>query len=520
MRRVCFVLGLVLIGCKRPHAAPSRPDATVMDVAREVGGADVAPDRGRPVPDVAPLVPTRPAVAGPWRSLPRLALSEEATLAAWDAPPDLDGDGLEDAVRAVRWDPLVARCVSAPRDCPSYDDAEHQEHPITTLALALSLSGDHTDADAGRTWRLAGVRRIGPLPEAPTRSRWTGVTFAEFGPAVMTVSSVESSDGSVSDIADIVDLYVGVGLERHVGTVIHHCTREPGHAPTRSGTLSVAMPAWAPLVWRAAMAHPFSSCEAPSELFDQSLARPLTQGISVTVASREPVAADGRVTVVRAGDGFAAVDARPRHREDAPWPEDLSVFTMTHGCSTDRLEYRGADRHRCRLELRRDDGPLPGCLDGASTLDPTGPVPVALVGGGDAGALELVFARAGALLSATLPPDCRTAHHHLDALSASGPLAPGSSASPDARSVITASGMDVWLWEQGRRLPVLLNPPGGVLPRGTLRAIYRIDATHAAAVLSRELLVFSWAQSSVVDEVPDEAPVTEAEFLRALRGVQ
>ena len=277
---VLLVLGGCTRGGTRPLPRPMPVDATVpetsiqrLDVPRSESGRS---DAGSPA---------RARMPAGWRRMPRVVLAGATLRGTWDDAPDLDQDGQPDRLVAVEAREGPVRCLPSDPDhpCPTLPAPGDGDELLVAFVARLSTEEPYgldrprdgtADADTPQTGRLIGLRRIGPVPAS---TRFEGFEFAEFGPGVMARAILVSAGGEgTSDTLDVVDLFVGAALERYVGAVLQHCTRRPTSAG-RTGAIAVSVPALTPLVWRAALAHPFSGCPARAEVFDASLAGPTSR---------------------------------------------------------------------------------------------------------------------------------------------------------------------------------------------------------------------------------------------------
>ena len=295
----------------------------------------------------------------------------------------------------------------------------------------------------------------------------------------------------------------------------------------RHGALSVAVPSLAPLVWRAATSHPYSGCAVGVDALDIALGVPLLGEVQVgaVVTARAPA---NRALAIAVTGGHARVVPHG-DRDPTTWGDPLAfgplrVFDMTRGCQWDTVRYE-RDGRRCRVNIPRHDDPLPGCETRVSPLDPEPPralwlhahLGVVLDGGAPTEPLHLVFARGGALWDATFPLTCQ-GEHRAHASSWSGEAPAGVAVSPRGDSVLFGTGDDLWLFTRGRRVPYLLNPPGGVLPRLDVRAVAFVDDTHVAAVLSGQFVTFELTVPAEGGGVPDALALDAAEVSRVLRA--
>lgn len=518
--RRAVVAALWLAGCpRRPPPAPPPADVVdVFDVAAPQGDTPTPePDVARPA-DVAD-VPRAVARGGPWRNLPRVDLTGITPLGRWDDAPDRDGDELPDVVLAVHWNSVASRCtpVNALRSCPRPDPEDpgpDARDGALTLGYLTQYSGDASEGDAGPpVARVLGTRRVwraGSTPLATLR----GVEFTEFGGGVITRAVLEVTDGAgASDVIDVADLFVGAGAERHVGAMVHHCRTPRRGAAVRGGSLALWDFTLAPLVFRAAMAHPFSGCAAELAPWERDVAAAFSDGLTVTVTHDEPVSARvPRVGVATEPLRMVELDAAP---EANPLrANDLEVLGVERVCRGDRVRWR-VGAQRCAAVIPRDDAPVQGCAGAVLALDPTRAEPVAVVAHGD-DAADLLLSRGAGLLRVTLPRACRR-HLRLDAaVEHRGEVPPRVAASPSGGRVIVARGHDLWMASRGRLSPVLVNGPSSGLPRGTVRALAFLDARTVAAVISNHLVTFTFELSPEGGD-PPELIDADAHLLRAPR---
>ncbi|MBI5515774.1 MAG: hypothetical protein HY909_18475 [Deltaproteobacteria bacterium] len=482
---------LLAVACRTQPVSPSGRDGGADAPRAEVTAGDsVVVTLGDVPADTAPLAdvsdaPTEPVALRPpwpshWDRLPVARWGETLERSRWEDAPDLDGDGLADVVVAVDW--RDGAVCDDPARCPA---ASHGELP--RLAVAVRLSAERTlEPSAARAGRFVASRPLGAF--GGDGASLQGVEFSEFGPGVLLRATVSRGP---EDETTVVDVLVGLGLQTHVGSLVHRC-RGAGRHSRRTGSLEVYAPVWAPLLWRAALAHPFGGCATDAVRYDQELGALLQSAVVVTVTARSPAPPGRSLTLERAGDVVVAVDLRARTDgaaprdplESGPW----RVLDSTRGCEGDLLRWSLGHR-RCQVLLRRDDEALPGCEAGPSPLDPLGPRVLALAPAMDeAGTATVLLARGPRLFEYALPARCT---HTLTATprpwTAEPP--PGMVASPDGASVLVTSNFDLWRMSRRGGASVLLNPPGGEFPRGLFRAVAWLDATTIAAVVGRELVV-------------------------------
>lgn len=510
-----------LLSCRRRPTPPT-------DAAPTVNLAIAMPDVVAPLDAAAHTdataerpAPRRAPLAGPWRDLPRVSLTQAVTVSAWTDPPDLDGDGLPDAVSAVESIGLLCAPSSPRHPCPAVDPAAAPE--VYTLAFVAVFTSEappeRTDGDVADQGRLLGVRSVWRSSASPQVSV-RGVTFGEFGPGLVARTTLDVASGGAVDVIDVVDLFAGLGAEHAAGALVHHCARGSDGVVRRLGALSVAMPSYAPLVWRAALSHPYSACPVEPDGLDRALGALLQGGVAARVTRTEPVFSRRPVALRLDGDALHLEERTGR----PPPPDagasdpltlgDVGHVAMSHGCGVDRLRFtRGAEH--CAVLVDRDDPALPGCRERPSPLDPAPPRPVMLRAEGAEAAL--VFARGGALWSLTLPSRCHHGGGHpLDAQPYEGPLRRGLFASPDGAWTVVDQGLDLWATSRGHARPRLLNPPGGALPRGTTRDLLFTGDRAVAAVLSTSLYEFTLDDVDTGSDAPEALTLDAAEVRRGL----
>lgn len=474
------------LGVEAPPPLPSE-DVTLPEPHTEL--TDAAPPR---------RVSRRVTTA--WRRLPRFDLRDARVLGRWEDPPDFDEDGIPDPLVAAQVEASEVRCTAqdAQHPCPTSAGPR-----ALTVAFVLALSGESLASGAGVTGdaaaaafgRVLGARNL-PV-EAGTRLR--GFEFSEFAVALAVRTTLEIDAGlRGSDTLDVVDLFAGDGYGTRIGALTHHCARREPAAPVRAGSLAVSAPVWAPVVWRAASAHPFSGCATDTAAYDRALGETLLGGVRVRVIETTPAGAHHHVRIVAEGSNARVVGAHDHSDAAVGGPltsASLSALDMARGCAHDRLRFV-RDGRSCVMVIPRDDAPLPGCAEMASPLDPAPPRPVALVGppglvDGGADATRLVFSRAGSLYTVDVPMLCKRGNRHRAAAPWRGTLPAGAAASTDGERVLIPHGDDLWLAGNERTIPYLLNPPGGVLPRTDIRAAVFLDRDTVAAVFGASLIRFS-----------------------------
>jgi hypothetical protein len=468
-------------------------------------------------------VPRRAARPGPWRALPRVDLTGVTPIGRWDDAPDRDGDELPDPMLAVHWNSLAARCmpVSATRPCPAAsaeDPGVDARDGAYVVAYLTAYSGDAAEGDGGGSVaRVIGTRRVwrsGSTPAATVR----GVEFSEFGAGVIARAAVEVTDGvGATDLVEVADLFVGEAAERHAGALLHHCrTTAPGVA-ARGGTVGVTAPSLAPLVLRAAMAHPFSGCAADLAPWERRVTALFSDGLTVTVTRDIPAPAHAaHVAIAREGDVLRVVERGAAGYRDALSDGAVSVTGIERTCRGDRVRWRVGEA-RCAGVIPRDDAPMQGCAAAASVLDPTRAQAVAVIAPENAPQATLVFTRGAGLLRASLPLRCRHTVPLEEAAPHTGPVPALTAASPDGARVLIAQGLDLWLAQRGRTTPLLVNTPASRLPRGTTRALAFLDARTVAAVISTHLVTFTLDLADDAQDPPDGVFVDLSELRRGPR---
>ncbi len=568
-RWVSVLLGLAALGCRRPRAVPvtdaPTPTADAASLAVGVvaldGGTEtlaVTADAGLRAEGAAdvPRAPLRRE--GPWRRMAVVTPGPRDLVDRWTDAPDLDGDGFVDELVAIRWS-VDTGCHPDDRGCPDLDEDDLHGSPTdgpAVLAYLARFSGDPAlreapDGGAGpnpATGRLLSLRRVWQRTGAPPTARLEGVHFSEFGPAVMARATLRLDDlAGATDTLDVVDLFVGPALDRRAGALVHHCVRDDDGA-ARVGALAVQIPSLAPLVWRAATGGPFTGCPTPTAALEASMAEPLAGGVTLEVLEDREIGVQGRVGLVPRGEGFdVAVTLPSTHRSrrgrpgqppegptespvDAGTPEDplvrgpMRVLDVTRACAEDRVRYLAGTR-RCELRVPRDDGAFGGCAAGASPLDPAPPRALAVLPGdpsvgddpeGEAAPFRLLLARGTRLYGVPLP-DCATGRRRGSARPWVGAVPRGLAASPGGRRALAGIGFDLWMGDPGRSVALLLNPPGGSLPRGTVRALgFETDDTFAA-VISAHFVRVRVTLPVLPRTVPDGLVIDPSELRRGYR---
>lgn len=554
-RRLVLAL-CVALGCRRPRAPVDAgmvaADAPSLAVAVPGDDAGTRPDAVvRNAAVAAEDVPEAPLRRdGPWRRMAVVSVPARDVIERWTDGPDLDGDTFPNELVAARWS-VDTQCVPDDRSCPELQEedlaASATDGPMLMVYLAR-FSGDaaaRTGADGGVgvTGRLVSLRRLPLRTGAAPTSRLVGVHFAEFGPAVMARATLGLGDVAGGEATlDVVDVFVGAALDRRAGALVHHCVRV-GDRAARVGALAVQLPSMAPLVWRAATGRPFTGCPAPADALETSMAEALAGDATLEVLEDRDVGAHGRVALVPRGDGAGldvAVTLPPAHRSrhgrrdagavasaDAGTPNDpltvgpVQVQEVVRHCAEDRIRYSVAGR-RCEVRVSRDDGAFGGCAAGPSPLDPSPPRALAVLPveadapeetPGDRAPYRLLLGRATRLFEVPLH-DCATGRRRVSARPWEGRLPTGLAASPGGRRVLAGIGFDLWMGDPARSVPVLLNPPGGALPRGTVRALgFERDDTFAAVISTRFVRV-RVALPAVPRSVPNGLVVDASELRR------
>jgi len=526
-----LVLALGVAACKRPRAvAPVAADVSLDASSLAVGL--VVPDASEPARDAGhspvqaaadvPMAPLRRD--GPWRRMAVVTAGPRDVIERWTDAPDLDGDGFADELVALRWS-VDTRCEAASSDraCPELEEDDLSGSPTdgpAVLAYLARFSGDVAargvpdgGADAAAlTGRLVSLRRVWQRTGASPTSRLEGVRFSEFGPAVVARATLRLDDlGGAQDTLDVIDLLVGPALDRRAGALVHHCVRDDERA-SRAGALAVQIPSMAPLVWRAATGGPFTGCPARTESLEAEMAESLAGGLTLEVLEDREIGSQGRVSLVPRATASEELDVvvtvPPAHRSrhghhdaavvaaavDAGAPLDplalgeVRVTDVTRACGDDRVRYTVGAR-RCELRVPRDDGALGGCSAGPSPLDPAPPRALAVLpydpgaeAGAEAAPAQLLLGRGTRLYGVALH-DCGQGRRRGQARPWMGPLPRGLAASPGGRRSLAGIGFDLWMGDPSRPVPLLVNPPGGPLPRGTVRALgFERDDTFAAVI--------------------------------------
>lgn len=523
--RRALLAALLALGCRgrqRPTApdvpaAPPAPDVVVVE-------NDVPAPQDVLIRDLSIEDAPRPAArSGPWRALPRVDLTGALPLGHWDDAPDRDGDELPDPMLAVHWNTVAARCApSAERPCPApspEDLGPDARDGALTLAYVTVYSGDNAgrDAGSGPLGRVVGTRRVWRSSASP-RAALRAVEFSEFGAGVIARASLEVVDGvGATDVLEVADVYTGEGAERHAGALLHHCRTATDGAATRGGSVGVSAPSLAPMMFRAAMAHPFSGCAADLAPWEQRVAALFSDGLTVTVTRDVPSPArGGHVAIARVDDEVTAVErGAPGYREPSS-DGAVRVVAMERVCRGDRVRWRVGDTG-CAGVIPRDDLPVQGCAAADSPLDPTRAQPVAVIAPEGTERATLLFTRGGPLLSASLPTRCRRWTALDAAVAHAGPAPALTAASPDGAQVLVAQGLDLWLARRGHATPLLVNGPASRLPRGTTRALAFLDARTVAAVISTHLVTFTMDVSDEAEGPPEGVFVDGSELRRGPR---
>jgi hypothetical protein len=398
------------------------------------------------------------------------------------------------------------------------------------VAFLIAATADReSNTDATTSARLIGTRRL--AIDAPlARVALTGFEFAEFGPGLLVRTVIEIAEGASSDTLDVVDLYAGAVYDQHLGAAAHHCVRPARARASRIAALTVAESAQTPLLWRAVTSHPYSGCTAELTSLDASLGATMLGGATVHVVTTVSGATQRRVGIV-VDQGVARAVPRAG-REAARWPDPLvlgpvRVTEMTRACAVDQLRFE-RDGHRCQVVIPRYDVPLAGCELGPSPLDPLAPQPLwlrphagmILDGSVPTEPMHLVFARGATLWEATLPLGCHRSEHRAPVVRWQAEAPSAVAVSPTGTRVLTTTGDDLWLSSPSRRAPMLLNPPGGALPRRDVRAAVFVSEDRIAAVFSSELITFDVSLPPHDAELSGDVRVDAAELTRGLRRMR
>ncbi|MBP6829635.1 MAG: hypothetical protein KA978_02570 [Deltaproteobacteria bacterium] len=467
----------------------------------------------------------RPVVVirGPWQRLPLARWTDPARLGRWDDAPDFDGDNVPDEVFAM--DARLVSCEPAHRDvpCPAIgveDGGGDADDGPARVALIARFSADVDTAST--TGRLFGLQRVWRSRSAPT-SRIDAVRFGDFGRGVSVRTTLLVDHGAgLRDTVDRVDLYLGTGLDRPAGTLVHHCLRTLDGTFQRAGAIASPLPAETPTLWRFASAHPFSGCETDAVALDASLGQTLARGVQVLELRASPIATHRDVRIAIA-DGRALVLERSPRGGDGGFEGDplslgeLRVIAVARRCDVDLVRYQHQGK-TCLLRVARprSEGRCDPSLAPAASFDDARAV--ALVPGADASMPALVLHRGGTLVSAQLPPRCGVGHHAVETQPYRGAIPAGTPVSTDGALVLFADGRDLWLARSGDPRPALVNVPGGGLPRGTVRAVAFLDHRQVAVAMARSLYEFTLDVPSPMDSVPETLRVDAAELYRAVRG--
>ncbi|MDB4928845.1 MAG: hypothetical protein JWM10_1329, partial [Myxococcaceae bacterium] len=445
-------------------------------------------------------------VRGPWQRLPVARWSATTTLGRWDDAPDFDGDGVPDEVLAL--DSLLVQCEVAHRDVPCPDPADGS----AGVALIARFSADV--GAAPQRGRLFGLQR-GPS------ARVEAVRFGEFGRGVSARTTVVVDRGAGQrDTLDRLDLYLGAGLDRPAGTLVHRCYTAVDGELQRAGAIAVALPSESTTLWRFASAHPYSDCATDAVALDASLGRTLARGVRVLDLRASVIETHREVRV-------AVVDGRARalefdRRGDAGFEGDplslgrVRVVAVARRCDFDLVRYQHEDKScLVRVERPRSEGRCDPSLAPVAASDDAHPV--ALVPGADATMPALVLHRGGSLVSAQLPAACGTGRQSVAAEAFHGPVPVGTPVATDGATVLFADGRDLWLARVGDPRPALVNVPGDGLPRGTVRAIAFLDARRVAVVIARSLFEFTLDVPSPMADVPTSLRLDADELYRSPR---
>ena len=520
-----LVLLALLPACPRhPEAARPRPDAAASSLPINLD-SDAVRDASADAATAADAPIDRGAVVlrGPWQRLPFVRWTNPEQLGRWDDAPDFDGDDVPDQVFAM--DAQRVLCEPAHRDvpCPSTsgdDGGGDADDGPARVALIVRLSAD-VDTTA-TTGRLFGLQRVWRSRNPPT-ARIDAVRFGDFGRGVSVRTTLLVDHGAGRrDTLDRVDLYLGAGLDRTAGTLLHHCLHTLDGTFERTGAVAVTLPSETPTLWRFASAHPFSGCETDAVAFDTSLGRTLARGVQVLELQASPIEShrDVRVAVT---DGHARVVERDPRNGDAGFEGDplalgtVRVLGVARRCDVDLVRYQHEDK-TCliRVERPRAEDRCDPSLAAVASFDDAHAV--ALVPGVDPSMPALVMHRGGALLSVQLPAGCGVGHRSVASQVYRGELPVGTPVSTDGALVLFAEGRDLWLARVGDPRPALINVPGGGLPRGTVRAIAFLDLHRAAVVMARTLFEFTLDVPVPMERVPETLNVDAAELYRAVHA--
>lgn len=503
MRRALPIVAL-LAACRRQPEPARRPaDASVssrpirfdetVDAATDVA-FDVAIDR------------TAVIVRGPWQRLPVVRWTESTALGRWDDAPDFDGDGVPDEVLAM--DAPLVQCESAHRDVPCPDAADGP----AGIALIARFSADLGAAPL--RGRLFGLQR-------GSTARVAGVRFGEFGRGVSARTTVVVDRGAGQrDTVDRVDLYLGAGLDRPAGTLVHRCFTSVDGPLQRAGAIAVTLPSESTTLWRFASAHPFSDCATDAVALDAALGRTLARGVRVLDLRVSAIETHREVRVAVA-DGRARALEFDR-RGDAGFEGDplalgrVRVVAVARRCDFDLVRYQHEDKScLVRVERPHTEGRCDPALAAADAWDDAHPV--ALVPGADATMPALILQRGGSLVTAQLPARCGTGRETVTAEGFRGAVPVGTPVATDGSIALFADGRDLWLARIGDARPALVNVPGEGLPRGTVRAIAFLDARQVAVVIARSLFEFTLDVPSPMADVPTSLRLDADELYRSPR---
>lgn len=527
-------LALAFAGCHRSaprrDAAVDRPATVVSLSARDAGDVDSVNIDVTPVDVPRDVSAVARHTRGPWRRLAVLGYAQQDIVGRFEDAPDLDGDGTFDALVAVRYTrTTTCRAQDPARPCPGVTEAlleggdGHGPVRIAWVArYATDALAEESPSDAALgvgAGRLLGFRDLYQSPLGPPAVRLVGVSFSEFGPGLMVRSTLDVN-GATQDTVDVVDLVGGPGLDTLLGSMVHHCARV-GDTAVRSGALAIDAQGNWPLVWRAASGHPFTGCPTEAASFDATVSEPLARAMTVTVQEDSVADPHAHAQLVLEGERVVLRTAPRvrRHRGRAQGPDagvdpftlgDLQFQEISRSCAEDRVRYTAAGR-RCELRLTRDDGPLYACTSAASlAFDPAPPRAVALVP--EPEGARLVFTRGGRAYSQSLSGECARGHRRVSPEAATGSFAPGLTVSPSGARVLFSNGFDVWLSDQRLGTLSLVNPPGGAIARGTVRALAFESDAVIAMVISTHFVKAS-VEANAAAEGPPRALTLDRETL-------
>ena len=460
---------------------------------------------------------------GPWQRLPFARWTNPEQLGRWDDAPDFDGDDVPDQVFAMDAQRVLCEPSHPDVPCPrtsEYEGGGDADDGPARVALIARFSADIDTA--ATTGRLFGLQRVW-RSRTPPSARIDAVRFGDFGRGVSVRTTLIVDHGAGRhETLDRVDLYLGTGLDRTAGTLLHHCLRSLDGAFERAGAIAVTLPIETPTLWRFASAHPFSGCETDTVAFDASLGQTLARGVHVVDLQSSPIEGhqDIRVAIT---DGHAHVLERDSRNGDAGFAEDplalgsVRLLGVTRRCDADLVRYQHDDK-TCliRVERPRIEGRCDPSLTAVANFDDAHGV--ALVPDADPSMPALVMHRGGALLSVQLPAGCGVGRRTVASRAYQGEVPVGTPVSTDGALVLFAEGRDLWLARVGDPRPALINVPGGGLPRGTVRAIAFLDHRRAAVVMARTLFEFTLDVPDPMESVPETINVDAAELYRAVQA--